>query len=1336
MDLFNLNIISQNVNSLNLSTGIGNQIFWKKILSILKHSPDIVFLQDIRLGDKSKYFSSMLKATKFGNFNVFTASQKAHRGVCIIFKTCLDLKILETIYDDNDNFLLIHAELNKKKILLGSIYSPTYNECPSFLVNLEQKIRHFGNIPTIIGGDFNAITSNIVPDQNHNLNPDLFFTDHIPNKKNSETLIDWISEDFLYDAFRVIHPDKKEYSYIPFRASAQRSRIDHFFISEHIIPTIHEVSYSLPEGNFFDHKMVHFKSKRECIKPISINTNDLDSPLIKETVHLSTLNTIDDYLIIDTTTSALLQDIRILHHQAFICLKLYYKTNDLLLYQIALNLINELNIQFQSTASVEELLENKSTISHSCLLKMLCNNILHSVNSLQKAFNCAKNSRLTRLKEKLDVETLQCNRSNIQLLEAEIKSHQEKKLEEICKNNRKWSVLNLEKPSKVFCAIASKSKKSDNISLIKPPGNQTNPPIKLDDYINNFFDEIYSPKPSIGEINDFLCNDALIDLNKRKLSPSVSDNLDQPLKISELDEVIKKCNLYSAPGHDGFNFKFINKFWSIFRLFIFNAAKEWIEQGEIFDDFNLSKIKLIPKKENLSLLTNWRPISLLSCFYKIFSGAIANRFKSVIDSITSIQQKAYSSLKNIGEVLITLNNSIYMSIVNDIDLAAITIDFKKAFDFISHLFLVKVLKFYNFGPYFIKMCTTTFKKFAFIDGLGTSKKFQISSGVAQGDSISGFLFLLAIDILITNLMYKPEILHATYDKSQNPHNIISPKVVAYADDLTLLINPTHETITSILQCLNDFKHLSGLECNLNKTSITPIYLNPQNSLSKNIPFKIKNNFEVLGMVFSSNLQSSYEKNFTKILEKMAKTISFWQKINLSLVGRITIAKTYLVSFLSYLGPHLSITDEHFKMIDSLICDFVRNKLRISRDKVFSPVIFGGLGIPSSVNFVTALRLNFYKKSLRSNDMWATLIKQSRTLNMEYLHDVKSLSLKPLGSILIIDAFQVFKKNFFTKPENMLECHIFLNPMINLNNDVFHPLSAYSTIRSHDELINICRLKLKHFFDHDREKIFTPDEFNRRECLDLKPDVIKNIITACKKMFQSFIYPPRPVNLSQLFKIKKTKSKHFRHYLETSDFKYYKSLNKPAFTRMSKFDFPLEKNNEYHLNSCWNLSFLPANIREFIYKFLNFNLPMNANLAHFVQNNNPSCLNCVRTKCLPPPKETYEHFFLHCDLTNLILNEIFENNSTMSFSTILFSPPDLNKQSFYCRVLLLCAFFHIFRNRNSPNSVKIENIHEHFLATVKLIKETSKKFAKFIDVRWLNNKIILSPFPPSIPNDGF
>jgi hypothetical protein len=71
------------------------------------------------------------------------------------------------------------------------------------------------------------------------------------------------------------------------------------------------------------------------------------------------------------------------------------------------------------------------------------------------------------------------------------------------------------------------------------------------------------------------------------------------------------------------------------------------------------------------MIKNWRPISLLSCFYKVVSKAVNRRLDRVIDKLTSLNQKAYNKRPFIHEAVINTvetirhceNNNVYRSCI-------------------------------------------------------------------------------------------------------------------------------------------------------------------------------------------------------------------------------------------------------------------------------------------------------------------------------------------------------------------------------------------------------------------------------------------------------------------------------------------------------------------------------------------------------------------------------------------------------------------------------------------------------------------------------------------------
>jgi hypothetical protein len=76
--------------------------------------------------------------------------------------------------------------------------------------------------------------------------------------------------------------------------------------------------------------------------------------------------------------------------------------------------------------------------------------------------------------------------------------------------------------------------------------------------------------------------------------------LDAPLRIEELDVSLNKANVKSAPGVDGISYRYIIRFWHLYRKPLFECARESFELGIMPDAFCTATIRLLPKKGDIT----------------------------------------------------------------------------------------------------------------------------------------------------------------------------------------------------------------------------------------------------------------------------------------------------------------------------------------------------------------------------------------------------------------------------------------------------------------------------------------------------------------------------------------------------------------------------------------------------------------------------------------------------------------------------------------------------------------------------------------------------------------
>ena len=206
-------------------------------------------------------------------------------------------------------------------------------------------------------------------------------------------------------------------------------------------------------------------------------------------------------------------------------------------------------------------------------------------------------------------------------------------------------------------------------------------------------------------------------------------------------------------------------FWKYFKQIVVGAIREVYENRELPVSQRLGIIALIPKADkDKRYIKNWRPLTLLETFYKIISATLANRIKPVLDSIVGKHQKAYIPGRYIAECTRNTYDLFSYAKVNNMPGMLLMIDFEKAFDLVDFRSLETPLELFGFGEYFITWFKiilgynegTQFNAVTVVKG-NISKPFEIRRGCRQGHPISGYLFILLMEILALLLKKTPPI---------------------------------------------------------------------------------------------------------------------------------------------------------------------------------------------------------------------------------------------------------------------------------------------------------------------------------------------------------------------------------------------------------------------------------------------------------------------------------------------------------------------------------------------------------------------------------------------------
>merc|ERR1711947_58051 len=286
---------------------------------------------------------------------------------------------------------------------------------------------------------------------------------------------------------------------------------------------------------------------------------------------------------------------------------------------------------------------------------------------------------------------------------------------------------------------------------------------------------------------------------------------------------------------------------------------------------------------------NYRPISLLSIFYKLASACITKRIKPVLARLVGKEQKAYLPENNIGSVIMNLINMIHFCNTKKKEALILLVDFQKAFDSINHNYIDSVLKIYGFGESIRKWVRLFFDKREAVILLGChlSEKFFLRQGVPQGDVISPYIFLLCVEILALKVNYTKNLTGVVFAKKEGISKI-------FADDFSAMVLRTEENLRNFSRILTLFHAVSGLKCNLDKTFVIPVGNFAKGTMCKDLNLKWVDSYTVLVITIDNRLKNLQE-NFHQIYNKVDKKIGFLIRYGLTFKGRITVPKSLLLS---------------------------------------------------------------------------------------------------------------------------------------------------------------------------------------------------------------------------------------------------------------------------------------------------------------------------------------------------------------------------------------------------------------------------------------------------------
>ena len=317
-------------------------------------------------------------------------------------------------------------------------------------------------------------------------------------------------------------------------------------------------------------------------------------------------------------------------------------------------------------------------------------------------------------------------------------------------------------------------------------------------------------------------------------------------------------------------------FWPLFGKLLVDSLNYAFEFGELSNSQKQAIITLIEKKvKDKRMIKNWRPISLINVDAKIASKTLAKRLEKVLPEIIHSNQNALVKGRSIFDAIRTIDDVMEYTKEKKLSGYIVAIDFEKAFDTLNFNSLIRTLHKFNFGPSFIQWIRTLYKNASscvmnngFITG-----PFTLSRGVSQGDPLSPYLFIIALETLPIKIRNDDSIKGCRIGGE-------TTKLSLFSDDTTCFLRDK-ESYTSLSAILESFGSCSGLRVNHEKTEISALGSNFPHKKDLN-DHKICETIKILGVYFGYDEKQRNDLNYRQTLKSIKKSIHKWKWRNLSI----------------------------------------------------------------------------------------------------------------------------------------------------------------------------------------------------------------------------------------------------------------------------------------------------------------------------------------------------------------------------------------------------------------------------------------------------------------------
>jgi hypothetical protein len=345
----------------------------------------------------------------------------------------------------------------------------------------------------------------------------------------------------------------------------------------------------------------------------------------------------------------------------------------------------------------------------------------------------------------------------------------------------------------------------------------------------------------------------------------------------------------------------------------------------------MTQLAMVPKKGDLSVVQNFRPVCLVSTFLKLVDRLFLNRLRP-LDEFLRPGQNGFRPARGTLTHAMALQMLLERSLHQGLRFVAIFVDFSNAFPSVSHEALRCMLRTWLIDEPFIDAIMQCYKQHKVVIDLPSGPvSYVVETGILQGDTLAPYLFVLLLDAVLDKcinpgqgLPLVPPTVGTARTRAFTDRSSKFLTEMAFADDICLLA-PHCAAAQIQFQNLQSAARDVGLEVNLKpgKTEFVCCGAIPEPISSiDGIPLVQNTTYTYLG-VNPFDMDASFTSRKKKAWLAIHKLNCVWTNKSVSVNTKLQLLSTYVTAIFQYGGVCWPRTREWIHKIDMTFQKMIR-----------------------------------------------------------------------------------------------------------------------------------------------------------------------------------------------------------------------------------------------------------------------------------------------------------------------------------------------------------------------------------------------------------------------------